>query len=86
MNTTMTSPQWAEVLPGLIIVATADRAWLHRPQAGEIGDPFSRPMIGSSTIAATCMLLDGAMTAGRKAAPSGPAGVPTRQPHVRFRH
>src|SRR6185369_7214065 len=76
MNTKMISPQWAEVQPGLIIVASEDRAWLHRPQAGEIGDPFSDPMTGSSTVGATCMLLDGAMTAGRKAAPAGSAGMP----------
>jgi pyrroloquinoline quinone (PQQ) biosynthesis protein C len=59
--------EWATVAPGVIIVATADRAVLHRPDLPGQG-AFSTPMRGPGSPATTKNLLDGAVGAGQRAA------------------
>jgi hypothetical protein len=66
--------QWAPLTPQLIVVATDQRAWLHRPLA--IGDPFDEPMTTSrASVASTQKLLDGALAAARQSLPV-PSGRP----------
>lgn len=65
--------EWAAVAPGTVVVATADAAWLHRPDLLS-GDAFSTPMHGPGTKATTKNLLDAAVGAAQRAAvrPSAP--------------
>ena len=58
--------EWAKVAPSTIVVATADRAWIHRP--GSVGDfTFLRPMQGPGSPATTRRLLDAAVGAAQRA-------------------
>jgi len=56
---------WARVGPDAVIVATAERAWLHHPHAPT--DPFWFPMTGAGDEASTAKLLEGAIGAGLRA-------------------
>lgn len=71
--------QWAVVAPGLaplVVVATAERCFVHQP-AGVLDDPFLGPMgEGPGAIASTRQLLDGAIAAARKSTPRGPEPPP----------
>ena len=59
--------EWAEVAPGCIVVATADRIWLHTPVFNGQPDPFALPMEGPGSVETTRQLLDGAIgAAGRR--------------------
>lgn len=59
--------EWAEVAPGSIVVATAERIWLHTPVFNGQPDPFALPMEGPGSEATTRQLLDGAIgAAGRR--------------------
>ncbi|HKO53135.1 MAG TPA: hypothetical protein VJV79_35740, partial [Polyangiaceae bacterium] len=52
--------------PGLTVVATAERAFLHEPAA--LGsDPFHAPMQGNGTYETTHWLLEGVMAAAGRA-------------------
>lgn len=55
---------WAQVAPGEVVVANAERAWLHRP---DMHSPFAQPMTGPTDEATTAHLLDGAIAAGQRA-------------------
>jgi hypothetical protein len=67
--------QWAEVAPGLVVVATPERAWIYRPAAGGVGDPFGDPFVGPldpeapASPRTTGLLLHGAMAAARRQRP-----------------
>lgn len=50
--------EWAEVAPGLVLVATAERAWLHRLSPV---DPFAQPKVGRGRVETVAALLDGAI-------------------------
>jgi hypothetical protein len=56
----MANLAWAEVDPGHVLIATRDRAWLHRLAPG---DPFAHPMCDAGTPEATMTLLDAAIGA-----------------------
>jgi hypothetical protein len=50
--------EWAEVGPGLVLIATGDRAWLHRLSPGDL---FAHPKVGLGSLEAVGTLLDGAI-------------------------
>ncbi|MGK0357981.1 MAG: hypothetical protein ACI9U2_000264 [Bradymonadia bacterium] len=60
--------QWVRLGPERVVVASADRAWLHTCRSADVFDPFSQPMTGPGTPATTARLLDGALGAGRATA------------------
>jgi pyrroloquinoline quinone (PQQ) biosynthesis protein C len=72
--------EWAEVAPGCIVVATAERVWVHTPVFNGQPDPFALPMEGPGSVETTRRLLDGAIGAAgravRRLAP--PALTPAR--------
>lgn len=73
--------EWAEVAPGRVVVATADRAWVHAPVFTGQPDPFAIAMDGPGSLATTRRLLDGAIGAAGRGAPRpavGPALTPAR--------
>jgi hypothetical protein len=71
--------EWAEVAPGRVVVATADRIWVHAPVFNGQPDPFALPMDGAGSVETTRRLLDGAIgAAGRDA--SRPAVRPSLTP------
>lgn len=73
--------EWAQVAPGTVVVATADGAWIHRPDPLS-GDAFSVPM-GSDcpgTPATTRNLLDASVGAAQRATPRPSAPPPSLTP------
>ncbi|MCP6758259.1 MAG: hypothetical protein NHB32_05645 [Fischerella sp. CENA71] len=70
MNDSLSNIEWARVAPDKVVVATAERAWLHRPSSEESDDPFTRPMVSGGSIATTQKLLDGAIAAAKSAVSS----------------
>ena len=60
----MSPVEWVRLTPELVLVARADRAFLHRLGVGF--DPFKTPMTGSGSHATTAQLLDGAIGAARR--------------------
>lgn len=59
--------EWAEVAPGEVIIADAERARLHRPDPFA-PDVFGEPMTGPGDPRSTGNLLEGAIAAGIRAA------------------
>lgn len=71
--------EWAEVVPGCIVVATADRIWLHTPVFNGQPDPFALPMEGPGSVETTRQLLDGAIgAAGRRKPAPAPQQAPSQ--------
>jgi pyrroloquinoline quinone (PQQ) biosynthesis protein C len=69
--------EWAEVAPGCIVVATAERVWLHTPVFSGQPDLFALPMEGPGGVETTRRLLDGAIgAAGRRKPAQAPAPPP----------
>jgi hypothetical protein len=60
--------EWARIAPDKVVVATADRAFLHTPEGFGGSDRFGGPMRGPGSAATTKRLLDGAVGAGQRAA------------------
>ncbi|MCB9539259.1 MAG: hypothetical protein H6704_23845 [Myxococcales bacterium] len=68
--------EWAAVGPDAVVVATPQRAWLHRPDPWA-ADPFRDPMTHApGDRAATGWLLEGAVAVGVRAAGRAPAPPP----------
>lgn len=61
--------EWAEVAPGRVVVATADRVWVHVPVFQGQPDLFALPMDGAGSVETTRRLLDGAIGAAGRDAP-----------------
>lgn len=55
--------EWVDLGGGRCVVASPDRAWLHRPRFGQ-PDPFAAPMTGAGHVETTRHLLEGAIAAG----------------------
>ncbi len=53
--------EWARIAEDAVLVASAERAWLHRPHPGPETDPFAGPMTGQGAVETTRNLLDGAL-------------------------
>ena len=51
--------EWARIAPDKVVVATANRTWLHRIDPARNDDPFAQPMVGVGSVATTRKLLDG---------------------------
>jgi hypothetical protein len=64
------APEWAEVAPRRVLVATPGRAWLHAPAIS--GDPFAEPMQGPGSAETTRALLDAALGLALRSAPPRP--------------
>ena len=60
--------EWAQIAPGKVVVATADRAWLYQPSSRS--DRFAQPMTGAGSFATTGKLLDTAIAAAKYAVKS----------------
>ncbi|MEI9949949.1 MAG: hypothetical protein WDO74_13455 [Pseudomonadota bacterium] len=58
--------EWLEISPGLTLVATATRVFLHEPQT-LAADPFRAPMSGDGSAETTHWLLEGAIAAAGRA-------------------
>ena len=74
-----TNIEWAQVVPGKVVVATEERTWFYQPRSPE--DRFSQPMECAGSIATTRQLLDGAIAAAKYAIKSNlrpPALTSTR--------
>lgn len=61
--------EWAEVSPGLVVVATPEQGWVYRPGAWSL---FGAEMEGPGSPETTRRLLETAVAAGRAEAPSRP--------------
>ncbi len=57
--------EWAWSEEDLVLVASAERAWLHRPSPGPAADPFSDPMTGEGAVETMRNLLDAAVAIPR---------------------
>ncbi len=62
--------EWVEVAPGTVLIATADRAWLHHLT---LADPFALPMTGEGSLDTTGSLLDAAIGAFQRPRLAQPA-------------
>jgi hypothetical protein len=71
--------EWAEVAPGRVVVATADRIWVHARVFHGQPDPFALPMEDAGSVETTRRLLDGAIGAAGRDAPR-PAARPSLTP------
>jgi hypothetical protein len=58
--------EWVRVLPEVVVVATNERAWLHRVKTFDPSDPFAQPMRCGGSLATTRNLLDGVICAAQK--------------------
>src|SRR5438067_2398552 len=65
-------PEWVLIEPGIVVVATRERAWLYRPSILPLGDPFLLPMSGPGSIASTRKLLDSVIGLAARRAPQHP--------------
>ena len=70
MITFMVDTQWVRIAPDKVVVATADRVWLHRVSNADSGDPFSAQMVGASSVDMTRKLLDGVIASAKIAVSS----------------
>lgn len=68
--------EWAAVTTDLVVVATSERQWVHRPGAW---GAFARPMTGPGSIPTTRALLDAAARTGWAAAGAQPTAPPFTQ-------
>ncbi|HEY0323896.1 MAG TPA: hypothetical protein VGC66_23310 [Pyrinomonadaceae bacterium] len=59
--------EWAQVIPQMVVVATSESAWTHRPPLG-LSDAFSTPMQCRGSIASTRNLLEGSLAAAQQTA------------------
>lgn len=78
-SSTLTDVEWAQINPGTVIVATAERSVLC--QSGSIEDRFTQPMNCPGSVATSKKLLDGAIAAAKYAVNSNvrpPALTATR--------
>ncbi len=64
-SSTLTNVEWAQINPGTVIVATADRSVLC--QSSSIEDRFTQPMNFPGSVATSKKLLDGAIAAAKYA-------------------
>jgi len=71
--------EWTRLGPGKVLVATAERAFLHTPGGAGETTAFSLPMHGPGSLATTRNLLDGAVGAGQRAVPRAEAPPPLTQ-------
>jgi hypothetical protein len=69
--------EWAEVSPGVVVVATEQRGWVYQP--GD-SDAFSEAMRTPGTPASTGRLLETAREAGRAAARRAPESAQVQPP------
>jgi hypothetical protein len=63
----MTNIEWARIAPNKVVVANANRAWLHQLDPKKSDDSFAQPMVGKGSVDTTRKLLDGAMAAAKVA-------------------
>jgi len=72
MTSLLLDTEWARIVPDKVVVATADRAWVHRldPDPEGSDDPFARPMVGYGSAATTRKLLDGVIAFAKSAVSS----------------
>jgi hypothetical protein len=72
--------EWAKLGGGVMVIATADRAWLRAEDTSGSDGPFGRGMTGPGSLATTRRLLDGALAAAWNRAPVGtpPPMTPAR--------
>jgi hypothetical protein len=73
--------EWARVAPDKVVVATAERTWLHQLSSEQSDDPFARPTDSAGSIATTKKLLDGAIASAKGAVSSSvkpPAFTPAQ--------
>lgn len=61
--------EWVKVEPNKVIVATEERAWLHRLDATNNDDPFAQPMQLAGSLETTRQLLDGVIAAAQSLLP-----------------
>jgi Iron-containing redox enzyme len=76
--------EWAEVHPGIVVVAAAGRVRIHRPAPWDADDSFLRPMLGPGRPPTTGALLRGACYAAAEGRHL-PATVPRTLPHYIYR-
>ncbi len=60
--------EWAQLTATTVVVANANRAWLHELDPFQVDDPFAQPMEGPGSFETTQQLLDAAVAAAQKAA------------------
>lgn len=58
--------EWVRVTPDKVVVATAERVWLHRAKAFDPSDPFVQPMDCEGSFATTRNLLEGVICAAQE--------------------
>lgn len=72
--TSLVDLEWACVATGKVVVATADRAWLHKLNPRDSEDPFAGTMVSRGSYATTRQLLDGSIAFAKSAVES--ASIP----------
>jgi hypothetical protein len=68
--TSLTDIELVSIAPDKTEVATANRAWVHRPGSVWSSNPFAQQTVSASSAATTRKLLDGAIAAGKIAVSS----------------
>lgn len=67
--------EWVRIKPNTVVVATAERAWIHCPNSFDgldltsEGDPFTLTMQGAGSLETTRNLLDGVIAAAQNSLP-----------------
>lgn len=61
-----TTLEWVRVTPEVVVVATAERVWLHQVKTFNPSDPFIHPMSCNGNSTTTGKLLDGVICAAQR--------------------
>ncbi|BAY50036.1 hypothetical protein SAMD00079811_76650 (plasmid) [Scytonema sp. HK-05] len=72
----MVDIEWVQIASDKVVVATAERAWLHQLDPAQSDNRFAQPMVGTGSVATTQKLLDG-FIAFAKTSVSSKGKVPT---------
>ncbi|GAB1542430.1 hypothetical protein NUACC21_51040 [Scytonema sp. NUACC21] len=69
-NDVLIDAEWVRVAPDKVVVATAERVWLHRLDSIEADTPFAQTTVKAGSISRTRKLLDGAIASAKGAVSS----------------
>ncbi|WP_169153761.1 hypothetical protein [Brasilonema bromeliae] len=66
-HNSLTDIQWARITPDKVVVATANRTWLHQLDPARSDDPFAQQMVSAGSVETTRRLLEGAVASAHRA-------------------
>ncbi len=68
--TSLIDIEWVRIAPDKVVVATANRVWVYRPDSAASSDPFAQQMVSAGSVATTQKLLDTSIVLAKRAVSS----------------